>query len=87
MPPIIALAARPQAATLSFMAADPEHITLNYECETEGNTLEHVLEDVHEILRLLHRLATPEAQALLDGLLSNPALKWKARRNGRASVQ
>ena len=69
------------------MAAEPTEITPNYDCATEGNQLEHLLEDVHEVLRILHRFATPEAQVALDGLLSNPALRWKARRNGGKTVQ
>ena len=48
---------------------------------TEDSRLEHLVADVHEILRLLHEFATPEARAALASFLSNPAVKWKARRN------
>ena len=49
--------------------------------------MEHLLADVHQIAQTVHRFATPEAQAMLDSLLSNPALKWKARRDGRKNNQ
>ena len=65
------------------MAAEIQEVTCGNENKTDGN-LEHLLEDVHEILRILRAFATPEAQVMLDSLLTSPALKWKARRNGRS---
>ena len=69
------------------MAAEPIEITVENRLETLSNQMEHLLADVHQIAQTVHRFATPEAQAMLDSLLSNPALKWKARRDGRKNNQ
>ena len=66
------------------MAAEMQEVTCG-NCEKTESKLEHLLEDVHEILQIVHKFATPEVQAALDSYL--PVLRWKARRNGRASVQ
>jgi len=68
------------------MAAEMQEVTDGNEQESVRNLLEHILTDVHEIAQAVHQFATPEARAMLDGFLSNPAVKWKARRNGRTSV-
>ena len=68
------------------MAAKPIEVTPNYDEDTDSNVLRRMADDVHEIVHILRRIATPEAQALLDSWLSNPAVKWKARRNGNTRV-
>ena len=66
------------------MAAEPAEVTANYDCATGSDiTVEHVLEDVHEILRLLAPMARlfndPAAQIALDRVLNSSAMRWKVR--------
>ena len=65
------------------MAAEPAEVTPNYDEDTDSSLLHRIADDLHEIVHMLRRIATPEAEALLDSWLSNPAVKWKARRNVR----
>lgn len=65
------------------MAEPAPELTVNDEPITASEMrgrLDHLDGLVHDLLGIVQAFATPEARAMLDRIVNNPAVKWKARR-------